>query len=332
MHSLSSLHTFALPSRAAQLQVISDLDAFRDLVARGLPQPFWLLGEGSNTVFTEDFAGSVLQVAVKGIVHRQDEQAHYLSVAAGENWHQLVVWSLQRQIYGLENLALIPGTVGAAPIQNIGAYGVEVAQYIESVDYLCLRTAKRQRLTKDECDFAYRDSVFKQHLLNNSLIYQVNFKLSKDWQANTHYAPLQVLQQPNAQQVFDKVVAIRQSKLPDPKVLPNAGSFFKNPLISLTHFQQLQKQWPDIPAYPQNNDQVKIPAGWLIETLGFKQHGCGDIGCHQQQALVLVNRGRGNGQQLLEFARTIRQQVEISFGITLHSEVNLLGKQGAIAL
>jgi UDP-N-acetylmuramate dehydrogenase len=293
---------------------------------------FYILGEGSNTVFLEDYQGTVIKPAFMGIDFAQTDTQYQLKVGAGENWHQFVLWCMQRQIYGLENLALIPGTVGAAPIQNIGAYGVEIEQFIDRVEYYDLNEKSHKSLNSEGCEFAYRDSVFKKRLADHIVITSVSFVIPKNWQAVLHYGELKALSAPSAMDIFNKVVEVRQSKLPDPKKIGNAGSFFKNPIIDLNHYTRLQQTWPSIPSYPVDNNSVKIPAAWLIDQLGFKGKKIGGVGCHPNQALVLTNDGSGTGEQLLQLARDIKTAVLNEFSILLENEVRLIGKNGPVVL
>lgn len=332
MYSLAPHHSFGFPSFAhGFLSVNSPIDLQAQL--RELNNtPFYILGEGSNSVFLEDYQGTVIKPAFKGIDLEHTDTHYLLKVGAGENWHQLVLWCMQHQIYGLENLALIPGTVGAAPIQNIGAYGVEVEQFIAHVEYYDLLEKIHKRLSSDDCEFGYRDSVFKHHLAGQVVITCVTFAVPKSWQGVTHYGELKHLSMPDAMDIFNTVIEVRQNKLPDPAKIGNAGSFFKNPMISKPLFGQIQRTWPSIPSYPVDTDKVKVPAAWLIEQLGFKGKQIGGIGCHPSHALVLTNDGSGTGEQLLQLARAIKQAVLGEFSIELENEVRLIGKNGPVVL
>ena len=294
--------------------------------------PFWLLGEGSNCIFVDDFNGTVAVNRLQGISIEETSDAWQLTVASGENWHSLVTTCLAKGIYGFENLALIPGTVGAAPIQNIGAYGREVAEFIDAVDVYDMAQQKRFRLCQAECDFGYRDSVFKRAEHQSWFIEQVVFQLPKQNVLATHYGELSRLQNPTPQSIYDAVIAIRQQKLPDPRQLGNAGSFFKNPVISRAHFEQIQQTFGDIPHYPVGDTQVKVPAAWLIDQSGFKGKALGGTACHQHQPLVLVNQGGATGSDLLGLARDIRDTISERFSIVLENEVRLIGKEGLLAL
>jgi UDP-N-acetylmuramate dehydrogenase len=332
VYSLESLHSFGFPSSA---HAMLSIDVVTELQARLSPlnnAAFYILGEGSNTVFLEDYQGTVIRPAFMGIELEHTDTHYLLKVGATENWHQLVLWCMQHQIYGMENLALIPGTVGASPIQNIGAYGVEVKEFIHYVEYYDLSEHNHKILDSQGCEFAYRDSVFKKRLADQVVITAVTFLIPKVWKAVVDYGELQALSEPTAIDIFNKVVEVRQRKLPDPTKIGNAGSFFKNPVITLNHFIQLQYIWPSIPSYPVNKIMVKVPAAWLIEQLGFKGKNIGGVGCHPSQALVLTNNGSGTGEQLLQLARAIKAAVLSEFSIVLENEVRLIGKNGPIIL
>jgi len=332
VYSLAPHHSFGFPAFAhAFLSVYLPTDLQTQLGQLGHDR-FYILGEGSNTVFLEDYQGTVIKPAFMGIDLEHTDTHFILKVGAGENWHKLVVWCMQHQIYGFENLALIPGTVGAAPIQNIGAYGVEVEQFIHRVDYFDLSEQRHKTLNSLNCEFAYRDSVFKKRLADQIVITNVTFAVPKRWQSVAHYGELQQLSEFSAMAIFNKVIEVRQNKLPDPAKIGNAGSFFKNPVIGLTHYIQLQQTWPSIPSYPMDTERVKVPAAWLIEQLGFKGKKTGGIGCHPKQALVLTNDGSGTGEQLLQLARAIKAAVLSEFSIEMENEVRLIGQKGLVFL
>lgn len=283
-------------------------------------------------MFLQDFQGTVLLNKILGIEIEEHPDHFSLKVGAGENWHQLVVRCLQKGIYGFENLALIPGTVGAAPIQNIGAYGVEVEKFIHQVEYYDLADGQFKVLTHDECQFSYRDSIFKSKLANKVIVTEVIFMLPKEWQAVVQYGELKQLEAPDAQMVFDQVVKIRSEKLPNPEQIGNAGSFFKNPEISVNNFTQIQLRFPEIPYYPIDETSVKIPAAWLIDQLGFKGAVVGNVQCHPRQALVLTNMGNASGDDLIVMAKNIKNAVQQEFGICLENEVRLIGQREQIQL
>jgi len=332
LKSLQHLHTFGLPAHCADTVSIKTVQDAHDFIAQYHDTPYYLLGQGSNTAFVADYQGTVVEIALKGISVNESPQAFTLEVAAGESWHDFVVWCLARDIKGLENLALIPGTVGAAPIQNIGAYGVEVARFIESVQYIDLASNQLQRIACNDCQFGYRDSIFKGELWQKALIVGVTFSIPKDWQPVVTYGELAALHSPSAHDIFNKVVEVRQAKLPDPRVVGNAGSFFKNPIISAAAFAALQKQWPKVPSYPLETGEIKIPAAWLIDQLGFKGQFEGGIRCHPNQALVLTNAEQGTGEQLLGLARRIKSAVAEQFNVFLEHEVQLIGAKGKVVL
>ncbi|WP_340678204.1 UDP-N-acetylmuramate dehydrogenase [Paraglaciecola sp.] len=330
MYPLQTLHTFGLHACAQEIEYIHSLAQAKKMLNNLAGRSYYILGEGSNTVFLEDFTGSVLKVAIKGIALQEHPEHYELHVGAGENWHELVEWCLDRDINGFENLALIPGTVGAAPIQNIGAYGVEIEQFIQSVEYLCLLTGELKSLSREECQFGYRDSIFKQQLAGKFIIGMVKFRLAKRWQANAEYAELKALDNPSAKQIFAKVVEVRQAKLPDPKKVGNAGSFFKNPIIPIVLYQNLLQRFTSLPSYPVDKQHVKVPAAWLIDKLGFKGKYIGGIHCHASQPLVLTNNGSGTGEDLLSLAKQIKQAVKHEFSIELENEVQLVSNSGLV--
>jgi len=340
LYSLKHLHTFALPASCNAVSTFNSVESLKKIVSSLDNTSYIVLGEGSNTVFTQDYSAHVLLNKLLGIVKTEDQNNYYLSVGAGENWHSLVMFCMKNNIGGFENLALIPGSVGAAPIQNIGAYGVEVERFITSVEFLDTNKLSLDQLGHDECQFAYRDSVFKRQDLNERIITKVNFTLPKVYSLETSYGPLASIQNPTAHSIYHQVMNTRNEKLPNVNELGNAGSFFKNPVISMSDFSILQNKYPKIPFYKQANKAheddselaIKIPAAWLIDQLGFKGSRQGNIGCHVHQALVLVNLGGGKGTDLLILARKIRDSVRDKFGITLENEVRLMGEKGLITL
>ncbi|MDT0596667.1 UDP-N-acetylmuramate dehydrogenase [Glaciecola petra] len=339
MQSLKTHHTFSLNAHCRDIKTVNSADSLIAFSKAYSADSFLVLGEGSNTVFVDDFLSTIVLNKIRGIAINEDSTHYYLRVGAGENWHELVCLCMQKNIGGFENLALIPGTVGAAPIQNIGAYGVEIEKFIESVEYLDTADQTFKKMNRDACEFAYRGSTFKYQALNSRIITYVNFALPKQYELVCHYGPLRELQQNlpkdetvDAKKVFDEVIRIRQQKLPDVKVLGNAGSFFKNPEICKSDFVALQTKYPDMPSYNVDSSTVKVPAAWLIDYLGFKGQRNGDIACHKHQALVLVNLGNGSGEQLLALARNIRDSVQTHFEISLENEVRLMGSSGLVAL
>ena len=288
-----------------------------------------VLGGGSNILFTQDVEQDILHNTLKGIqlLEEKDESA-FIKVFSGENWHQFVEWSLSKGFYGIENLSLIPGSCGAAPIQNIGAYGVELKDVVDSVEVVDFEEGKTQTFTKTECKFGYRDSIFKNELKSKVFITSINLKLSKNpTLIRSEYGSIkeellkQGITNPTPIDISKTVIKIRQSKLPDPKNLGNAGSFFKNPVLSLEEFNLIRHH--DMPYYPQADGNVKVPAAWLIEKSGWKGYRRGDVGCHYNQALVLVNYGKASGSDILNLARDIQTDIMEKYGITLQPEVNI---------
>ncbi|MBU3558337.1 UDP-N-acetylmuramate dehydrogenase [Polynucleobacter sp. Nonnen-W13] len=287
------------------------------------------LGGGSNVILPESLPGATLLINILGQeIIQSDQEYSWLSVGAGVNWHEFVAWTLDQNLPGLENLALIPGTVGAAPIQNIGAYGVEIGEYIDSIEAFDSSAHAFVTLSQEACQFAYRDSYFKQNP-NRFIVTKVVFKISKAWQARLQYADLakqfaESSSSPSAKQIFDAVCTIRSNKLPDPKVIGNAGSFFQNPIVSTEQYEQLSKKFPNLVSYPDIPGMRKLAAGWLIDQCGFKGKRVGPVGVYEDQALVLVNHGGGTSTDILNLAKSIQEEVQNNFGIGLDIEPNIL--------
>lgn len=323
---LSSRHSFALPAACEQLIEVS---AMVQLPLLGWTANTLILGEGTNTLFIENFQGRVLVNKLKGVSITETEQAFLVSVKAGENWHQLVIQLNQQGIYGLENLALIPGSVGAAPVQNIGAYGVEVGTFITAVEGWDLINNKPVRWANSECGFGYRMSKFKRPEWRHILITSVHFSFPKAWQPVLSYKELSDLPATvSAGELMQRVIEVRQMKLPDPTKLANAGSFFKNPTLSKQQADKLRQAHLHLPFYPQPNGQVKIAAGWLIEQAGLKGFQLGGAGVHTNQALVLVNNGNATGEDVQALAKTIQTTVYERYGVMLEPEVRLIKAHG----
>jgi len=328
--SLSSYHSFHLNTTC---NTVLSVENTEQLVAAVTSHSrFYLLGEGSNTIFLDDFDGVVIVNRIVGIEMKEDRGNFHLRVGAGENWHQLVAAALENGWYGMENLALIPGSVGASPIQNIGAYGIEVGDFIDSVEMMDIPSGERHILKHHECRFGYRDSIFKNELAGRVVITHVNFTLPKENRMHTHYGELAQLTDPSPHKIFDEVIRIRKEKLPDPTVTGNAGSFFKNPVISNRAYQALQTTYPSIPGFIVENDCVKVPAAWLIDQSGFKGKQVGNVKCHPSQPLVLTNVGGARGEDVVALAREIMNKVLYTFEVALEPEVRLMGKKGLITL
>jgi len=325
---LTPFNTLALPGQAARYQKIVDP---AELAAAELNSARrFILGGGSNLVLNGDFDGLVLHMAIPGKrLLKEDSEAWYIEAGAGENWHAFVQWTLAQGWPGLENLSLIPGTVGAAPIQNIGAYGLEVAERFHALTAWDFATGNDVTFDRDACRFAYRDSLFKQegwHLSGRLAITSVVFRLPRSWVANARYADVaqelaaQQVTQPTPQAVAQAITAIRQRKLPDPAITPNAGSFFHNPIVDQATAQALADYHPTLPRYPQPDGRVKLAAGWLIEQAGWKGKYLGPVGMYEKQALVLVNRGGATGADVRRTMAAVQADVSARFGIELTPE------------
>ncbi|WP_281075968.1 UDP-N-acetylmuramate dehydrogenase [Klebsiella quasivariicola] len=333
-HSLKPWNTFGI-ERSARTIVRAEteqqlLSAWQTAVAAG--EPTLILGEGSNVLFLNDYAGTVILNRIMGIEVSETPEAWRLHVGAGENWHQLVRFTLQHAMPGLENLALIPGCAGSSPIQNIGAYGVELQRVCEYVDCIELKTGLKQRLSAAECRFGYRDSIFKHEYQDRYAIVAIGLTLAKAWQPVLSYGDLTRLdpQTVTPQQVFDAVCHMRMTKLPDPKINGNAGSFFKNPIVSAQVAETLLAQFPHAPHYPQANGTVKLAAGWLIDQCQLKGQRIGGAAVHRQQALVLVNEDRATSEDVVKLAHYVRQQVGTKFDVWLQPEVRFIGTHGEV--
>lgn len=332
--SLKNYHTFSLSVEAHQLIMAEDIPS----LLRGWQysqesnKPFLLLGEGSNVLFLEDFSGIVLLNRIKGIAIKEDSQAWRLHIGAGENWHQLVCYTLEHGMAGLENLALIPGCVGTAPIQNIGAYGIELKDVCEYVDVLDLHSGNVQRMAAEVCAFGYRESIFKHHYRDSYAVVAVGLRLNKVWKPILNYGELTRLapESVTPQQIFNTVCHMRRSKLPDPAITGNAGSFFKNPLVNANKSDNILLHYPNAPHYPQADGQVKYAAGWLIDQCSLKGYQIGGAAVHQQQALVLINQGNASGQDIVNLARYIRASVAAKFDIWLEPEVRFIAANGEV--
>ncbi len=327
--SLRELNTFGIDAHAhsfVRVNSVADLEAIAADPHRSV-MPRLILGGGSNLLLTKDVAGLVLHMTNTGrMVVGESEQQVIVRAEAGENWHDLVQWTLAQGLPGLENLSLIPGSVGAAPIQNIGAYGSELAEFFHSLTLFDFVTRKTRVLSRDDCHFGYRDSILKHALRDRVAIINVSFALPRQWHPNLRYAELATelatrnVSDPTAQDIANAVIAIRRRKLPDPAEIGNAGSFFKNPVVSQAHHAQLVAKYPQLVSYAQPDGSIKLAAGWLIDQCGWKGRSLGAAGVHEKQALVLVNRGGATGAAVLALAEKISDDVLARFGVSLETE------------
>lgn len=330
--SLQPYNTFGIDVNADALLIIETVDELREVLRDEAlkNESKLILGGGSNILFTQPVKGVVLLNRLKGIeIFKEDESNVYVKVGAGEGWHQLVMWAVEKGYGGIENLSLIPGSVGAGPMQNIGAYGVELKDSFYELEAMNLSTLEIQKFLAADCKFGYRESVFKNELKNQFFITSVSFQLSKHPQLNTSYGAISQelaardVVSPTVKDVSEAVISIRQSKLPDPKILGNSGSFFKNPEITKEHFEKLQQQHPNVVAYPTSTGNMKLAAGWMIEQCGWKGKIVGHTGSHKDQALVLVNYGGATGTEVYQLALDIKKSVFEKFGVEINPEVNI---------
>ena len=326
--SLKSYNTFGIHANAKRFVSVNSVKELREIISS--EKDLFLLGGGSNILLTGDVEKLVIHLNTKGIIVNDfDENEVLITAEAGENWHELVLWCVSQNYGGLENLALIPGNVGTSPIQNIGAYGVEIKDVFQQLEAMDIETGKTKIFTNADCDFGYRNSVFKNELKGKYIIVNVSFKLTKkNHNINISYGAIKDLltdtKNPSIKEIADAVIAIRQSKLPNPKEIGNSGSFFKNPVINTYLCKELSKKYPEIPHYMISENEIKIPAGWLIEQCGFKGKRFGDAGVHEKQALVLVNYNNATGKEIYGLAQKIQQKVMENFKISLEIEVNII--------
>lgn len=331
--SLQKYNTFGLDAKGRyyfEFTEEEDLPAFLCNFEEWQCLPLLFLGGGSNLLFTADFGGLILHVNVPGIaIVKEDDRQVWLESGAGENWDNFVSWCVNSGYSGLENLSLIPGNVGAAPVQNIGAYGVEAGECVSSVKGFDLKTFDFREIPAESCEFGYRDSIFKRQLKGRFIVTSVIFKLNKFPVFRMNYGDLNEEVEksggPSLKHIREAVLAIRRRKLPDPEILGNAGSFFKNPVVKQNRAAELKATFPALPVYPAGTGYSKLAAGWLIEQCGWKGFRTGDAGVHEKQALVLVNYGKATGEQLLELSRKIRESVMDRFSVDLEPEVLLIG-------
>lgn len=330
--SLKEMNTFGVPVTTSFFVTAKTIDDVREIIQSPLfsLHEHIILGGGSNVLFTKNFEGIVIKNSLLGKeIVSEDEKTVIVKIASGENWHEAVMWATENGWGGIENLALVPGSVGATPVQNIGAYGVEIKETLKSVGVIDLKTGETKELDASECDFDYRDSIFKKSAKGKYFITHVVFVLSKIPLLKVEYGAIGEQMKsmgnetPSLIGVRDAVIAIRQAKLPDPKVIGNAGSFFKNPVVDRDFFENLREIYPDMPNF-ETDLGIKIPAGWLIEQCGWKGRRVGNVGVHEKQALVLVNYGGGTGSDVLDLAREVQSTVHEKFGIHLETEVTII--------
>ena len=327
---LKNYNTFGISVNAKRFVSVNSVYELQQILK--VEKDIFLISGGSNMLLTKDIDELVVHINIKGVsIDNENENAAYLTVNSGENWHEFVLWCISQNYGGIENLSLIPGYVGTCPIQNIGAYGVEVKDTITKVEAIEIETGKLVQFSNKDCNFGYRNSIFKNEVKGKYIIISVSFKLTKiHHNLNTSYGAIETelslkkISKPSLKDISNAVIAIRKSKLPDPKEIGNSGSFFKNPVISSAQYLKLQKEYADIPGYKISDMEVKIPAGWLIEKAGFKGKRYGEFGVHDKQALVLVNYGNASGKEIYQLAEKIKETIVKKFEITLEIEVNII--------
>ena len=328
---LKPYNTFGIDAKARFFNTFSSKEELEEYLMFYSEYPIFILGGGSNILFIGDFDGTVLKNNIKGIeLQHEDSDYVYVKAGAGENWHQFVLHCINHNWAGVENLSLIPGNIGASPIQNIGAYGVELVDVFWSLEAMHIPERRIHTFTTVDCEFGYRDSIFKNRYKNDFTILSVTFQLKKRPVFHTSYGAItQELEKMGVKELSIKaisqaVINIRSSRLPDPNTIPNAGSFFKNPEVPTGKYDELKLKFPDIIAYPLGKESVKLAAGWMIEQCGWKGYRKGDAGCHEKQALVLVNYGNATGSEIYDLSEEIQQSVNKKFGVMLEREVNIL--------
>ena len=330
--SLKKYNTFGIEANAKQFVAVHSILDLNTILQKHQADPKFILGGGSNMLLTQDIQALVIHIDLKGKkVLKDDDDYVWVESQAGENWHEFVLWTIDQNFGGLENMSLIPGNVGTTPVQNIGAYGTEIKDTFVSCDSMTIATQEMKTFDKEDCHFGYRESIFKHEAKDQFIITSVIFKLTKhNHKINTSYGDItkelekQNVSTPTLKDVSNAVIAIRQSKLPDPKELGNSGSFFKNPIISKEQYEKVHALHPEMPHYVISETEVKVPAGWLIERAGFRGKRFGDAGIHKNQALVLVNYGNATGQEILAVSRDIQATILREFGIVIEAEVNVV--------
>jgi UDP-N-acetylmuramate dehydrogenase len=328
--SLKAYNTFGIEAKAKQFISVHTIAELKEVLL--LNRDIFILGGGSNMLLTQNINKLVVHIDLKGIsIVKQDENHVWVKANAGENWHEFVIWCLENNYGGIENLSLIPGNVGTTPIQNIGAYGIEIKDIFASCEAINIKNTEIKEFNKETCQFAYRESIFKNELKDQFIITSVVYKLTKkNHKTNSSYGAIETelannnIFTPTIKDISNAVIAIRKSKLPDPKELGNSGSFFKNPIISVDKYKDLHKKHPEMPHYVISETEVKVPAGWLIEQAGFKGKRFGDAGIHKNQALVLVNYGNATGQEIVAVSKNIQKTILEKYEIAIEAEVNII--------
>lgn len=330
--SLKNYNTFGIDAKARQFLSVTTEDELVAVLQAYPHEKKFILGGGSNMLLTRDLDELVIHIGMKGkSIVREDDDTVDVRCMGGEAWHDFVMWAISQDFGGIENMSLIPGNVGTSPVQNIGAYGVEIKDTFVSCDAIAIKTGERRTFSLEECRFGYRESIFKNEVKDQYVITSVTFRLTRrNHVIRTAYGDIQAelakqgVTTPTIKDVSNAVIAIRQSKLPDPKELGNSGSFFKNPVIPMAQFEALKERFPDIRHFPVSDSEVKVPAGWLIEQAGMKGFRDGDAGVHKNQALVLVNYGNATGQEIIALSEKVQKAVYDKFGIEIETEVNLV--------
>ena len=330
--SLKKHNTFGIEAKAKQFVAVHSIAELKTILKENKSQKKFILGGGSNMLLTKDIDALVVHIDLKGRkVIKEEADFVWVESQAGENWHEFVLWTIEQNFGGLENMSLIPGNVGTTPVQNIGAYGTEIKDTFVSCEALSIENQEIKTFTNSECHFGYRESVFKNEVKDLYIITSVVFKLTKaNHKINTSYGDITAelatknITKPTLKEVSNAVIAIRKSKLPDPKELGNSGSFFKNPILLKTDFEKIHLKFPEMKYYEISETEVKVPAGWLIEQAGFKGKRFGNAGIHKNQALVLVNYGNASGQEILDISKNIQDTIFKIFGIHIEAEVNVI--------
>jgi UDP-N-acetylmuramate dehydrogenase len=330
--SLKNYNTFGIEAKAEQFVAVHNVSELKTILEQNKSNTKFVLGGGSNMLLTKNIEALVIHIDLKGKkILKEDKDFVWIESQAGENWHQLVLWTIEQNFGGLENMSLIPGNVGTTPVQNIGAYGTEIKDTFVSCEAMNIATQEMRTFSKHECNFGYRESIFKNEVKDQYIIVSVVFKLTKqNHKINTSYGDIQAelaknnVSTPTLKDVSNAVIAIRKSKLPDPAELGNSGSFFKNPILLKTDFEPIHQKFPEMRFFDISETEVKVPAGWLIEQAGLKGKRFGDAGIHKNQALVLVNYGGATGQEILDVSKTVQDTVFETFGIHIEAEVNII--------